>query len=126
PAGALVSLVALIFVFHLAVVNIGFWFDRTFTPLAQYEFRSPTFQSLQRVPLLRAVPVPLPYPYLQGFDWMSYNNATGSSYGNIVLLDEVRGPELPRTDGFPSYYAVAYALKEPLGLQILLVLGLIA
>jgi len=109
----------------LIVINIGFVFDRPFRSLAQYSFRSETFQRLQQVPVLRGVPLPVPYAYVQGFDWLSYNNSTGRSFGNITLLNEARGPALPRSDGFPAYYLIAYLLKEPLGLQALLVLSLI-
>jgi hypothetical protein len=83
------------------------------------------FRTLQQVPGLRAVPLPLPYAYVQGFDWMSYNNSPGMGFGNIVLLNEARGPELPRSDGFPAYYLIAYGLKEPLGMQLILLLSLV-
>jgi 4-amino-4-deoxy-L-arabinose transferase-like glycosyltransferase len=109
----------------LVVVNAGFLFDRPFRRLADYKFRSETFRAMQQIPGLRAVPLPLPYAYVQGFDWMSYNNSTGDSFGNIYLLGEVRGRQLPRSDGFPSYYLIAYLLKEPFGLQLILLLGLI-
>lgn len=124
PLRQIATLLALTAVCFLVVINVGFVFDRVFTPLAQYRFRSSKFLALQKVPGLRSLPLPLPYAYVQGFDWMSYNNSTSSSYGNIVLLDDVRGPELPRSDGFPSYYSIAYALKEPLGMQVLLLLSL--
>ena len=118
-------LLALTVAGFLATINAGFLFDRTFTPLSQYKFRSETFRALQQVPGLRAVPLPLPYPYLQGFDWMSYHNSTGLNFDNIVLLNEVRGRELSRSDGFPSYYLITYALKVPIGMQVLLILGLV-
>ena len=124
PRRRMAALLALTVVCSLAAINIGFLFDRSFTPLARYKFRSPMFQALQRVPGLRAAPLPLPYAYVQGFDWMNYNNSTGLGFGNIALLNEVRGRELPRSDGFPSYYLIAYALKEPLGMQMALLLGL--
>jgi 4-amino-4-deoxy-L-arabinose transferase-like glycosyltransferase len=108
----------------LVAINVGFVFDRTFTPLEKYAFQSETFQSLQRVPVLRAIPLPLPYPYLQGFDRLSSNNKSHVTFGNIVLLNEVRGPELQRSDGFPSYFLIAWLVKEPIGMQILLLLGL--
>jgi hypothetical protein len=40
-------------------------------------------------------------------------------------LGQVRGPELARSDGFYAYYLVAYLFKEPLGMQLLLLLGLV-
>jgi Dolichyl-phosphate-mannose-protein mannosyltransferase len=125
PQRQMAILLVLTVVCFLAVINVGFVFDRPFTSLARYKFRSQAFRALQQVPGLRAVPLPLPYAYVQGFDWLSYNNSTGQSFGNIVLLNEVRGPELPRSDGFPSYYLIAYVLKEPLGMQIILLLSLV-
>ena len=125
PGSRILLLLAFHAIFFLAFINAGFLFDRTLTPLRQYEFRSTMFHKIQHIPLVREVPLPVPYPYIQGFDWMSYHNETGLSFGNIVLLDEVRGRELERSDGFASYYLVCYALKEPLGIQILLLLGII-
>ena len=118
-------LLALTVVCFLVVINAGFLFDRPFMSLAQYTFASQNFRALQQVPVLRSVPLPFPRPLIQGFDGMSYHNATGSDFGNMVLLNEARGPELPRSDGFASYYLIAYVLKEPLGMQLLLVLGLV-
>jgi len=119
------TLLALSAVSFIAAINIGFLFDRTFTPLAGYRFRSAQFQQLQQIPAVRDIPLPLPYPYLQGFDWMSYHNDNAASFGNIVLFGEVRGKDAPRSDGFPSYYLMAYLFKEPLGAQLLLLLGLL-
>jgi hypothetical protein len=109
----------------LVVMNVGYLFDRSFTPLARYRFQTATFQRLQEIPFLRSVPVPFPYPVLQGIDWMNYDNSTGIYFGNMVLLGEARGPTLPRKDGFPSYYLVAYLVKEPLGMQIILLVALV-
>jgi len=109
----------------VAIINVGYLFNRTFTPLALYEFSSTSFKTLQQVPILRAIPLPLPYPYVQGFDLMSYANSHGVTFGNICLLGQVRGPELARSDGFYAYYLVAYLFKEPLGLQLLFLLSLI-
>jgi uncharacterized protein (TIGR03437 family) len=121
-AGILAALTVAAF---LIVINAGFLFDRTFTPLDKYTFHSPAFQALQQIPVLRAIPLPLPYPYLQGFDWVSSNNNTGVTFGNMVLFNEVRGQKMQRSDGFPSYFTVAYALKEPIGTQIILLLSLV-
>jgi hypothetical protein len=120
----LVALLAFHAILFLSIVNAGFLLDRSFTPFAKYEFRSATFRRLQQLPVLREIPLPVPYPYMQGLDWVSYHNATGRSFGNIVLFGEVRGDGLKRSDGFWTYYLAAYALKEPLGMQILLLLGL--
>jgi 4-amino-4-deoxy-L-arabinose transferase-like glycosyltransferase len=118
-------LLTLTVICFVVFVNAGFVFDRTFTPLARYQFSSLAFQALQRVPLLRSLPLPLPYAYVEGLDVSSYNNSHEVSFGNITLLGEVRGKQLARSDGFLSYYLVAYVLKEPLGMQLLLLLGIV-
>lgn len=119
------ALAGLSVVAFLVAINAGFVFDRTFTPLKNYAFHSETFQAIQRIPVLRAIPLPLPYPYLQGFDWVSSNNKSGVTFGNIVLLNRVRGPKLHRSNGFPSYFLIAWLVKEPIGMQILLLVGLV-
>jgi 4-amino-4-deoxy-L-arabinose transferase-like glycosyltransferase len=125
PARQISILLVLNVVCFVGLVNAGFLFDRTLTPLAKYEFRSEMFQALQNVPFLHGIPLPVPYPYVQGFDWMNYHNVTGLDFGNIVLFGEARGRELARSDGFLSYYLVSYILKEPLGMQLLLLFGLL-
>jgi hypothetical protein len=121
-AGMLVGLTILS---SLLFVNVGFGFRRTFTPLARYEFMSPGFQALQRAPLVRDIPLPVPYAYLQGYDMTGFDNAHAVTFDNLTLLGEVRGNQLARSDGFSSYYLIAYGLKEPIGMQILLLLGVL-
>jgi 4-amino-4-deoxy-L-arabinose transferase-like glycosyltransferase len=116
---------ALIVICSLVVINAGFLFNRTMTPLAGYQFLSPGLKALQQVPVVSKIPLPLPYPYIQGFDMMNFNNIHGTTIGNIYMLGQVRGPGLERSDGFPAYYLVAYLFKEPLGMQLILLLSLI-
>jgi 4-amino-4-deoxy-L-arabinose transferase-like glycosyltransferase len=124
PGKQVAILLGLNILCFLVCVNIGFVFDRTFTPLSRYKFISPSFQAMQQVPLLRDLPLPVPYPYLQGLDMTGYENVHASTFGNLVLLGQVHGEELAQSGGFPAYYLVAYGLKEPLGMQMLLALGL--
>jgi hypothetical protein len=113
----------------LLALNVGFGFYRSFLPLADYEFTSPTFQRLQqrvsRTAALRELPVPVPYAYLQGLDMTVDDEAHGRSFGNVYLLGELRSSKDRRFDGFKSYYAVAWFFKEPIALQLLLLLGLV-
>jgi Dolichyl-phosphate-mannose-protein mannosyltransferase len=113
------------FVLFLLVTNAGFCFDRTFTPLKSYRFDSASFVRLQKVPVLRSLPLPLPYPFLQGLDMMKYHDDSGLTYGKIYLLGELRDPYDPQFHSFKSYYAVAMFFKEPIPLQILCLLGLV-
>lgn len=114
-------LVAGLFVLvSLAVINVGFLFNRTFTPLRDYRFRSELFQSLQKLPVLSSLPLPLPYPYLEGLDWVRDIERRGGTSGNLYLLGERR-----QNKGFPSYYLVAFLFKVPLGLQVLFALAVV-
>ena len=86
----------------LLIIHIGFLFNRTFTPFGAYQFRSGLFQSLQAaLPILHTVPVPAPYPYLEGFDWILQREATGQGYGNLYLLGVVHPVK-----GFAGYYLI--------------------
>jgi 4-amino-4-deoxy-L-arabinose transferase-like glycosyltransferase len=100
----------------LGAVNAGFLFNGTGTPLAGYALRSRPFQSFQRRhTLLSKAPVPLPYPYVEGLDWVIQRERTGEGYGNIYLLGETR-----KGQGFAGYYFVATLFKVPLGTLALL------
>ena len=89
----------LIIVVSLLMIQAGFLFDDVYRPLSEYEFKSDLFQSLQsRFSWIEPLPIPTPYLFLQGLDWVVFNDATGSSHGRIYLLGELR------TEGFWSYY----------------------
>jgi hypothetical protein len=106
---------ALLFlVISLAVINLGFLFNRTFTPLGEFTFRSDLFLGIQsRLSFARGVPVPLPYPYVEGLDLTVRADQTGESYGSVYLLGQTRKP-----DGFAGYFLVASLFKVPLASQI--------
>jgi 4-amino-4-deoxy-L-arabinose transferase-like glycosyltransferase len=106
---------ALFLVMALLVINASFLFRQSFTPLGEYQFRSAQFQSLQQK-LPAALPVPVPYPYLQGLDWVLERERAGSVFGNLYMLGELRGER-----GFKGYYFVAYLFKVPLPIQILFI-----
>lgn len=94
----------------IVVVNIGFLLNRSFTPLGEYEFRSSAFQTIQsRLGMLPGLPVPVPYPYLEGLDWVIFNDRTGQNYGEIYLLGATR-----HDGGFPGYFLIASLFKVPL------------
>ena len=85
-------------------------FNRSFTPFDQYKFRSELFKSIDL-----SVPVPTPYPYLEGLDWITFKERTGVGFGRIYLLGETRLGK-----GFAGYYFVASLLKVPIATQIIL------
>jgi len=111
---------ALFLATSLVVVNGGFLFNRTGTPLGEYSLLSPQLRAVQASsPLLRRVPVPVPYPYLEGLDRVMYNDRTGENYGRIYLLGRLK-----QGKGFPGYFFVAALYKVPLGLLALFALAL--
>lgn len=105
----------------LLIINLGFLFNQPFTAFGKYQFTSAFFTGLQNnVPLLHDIPVPTPYPYLQGLDLIRRNEQAGGSYGNIYLLGHRSSPE-----GFPGYFFIAALLKVPLATQLILLLAFI-
>ncbi len=108
----------------IAVINIAYSFDRSFMSLGSYRFETKLFSRLQHLPLASRMPVPVPYPYLQGLDMTKYSEETDRSYGYIYLLGELRDPRAPNFHPFPSYYLASWFFKEPIGLQVLFFWGL--
>ena len=115
--------VALLFlVLSLLVINVGFLFNRTFTPLNQYAFRSDRLRAVQSSAGMAGVlPIPVPYPYLEGLDWVMDNERTGHGFGQNYLLGELRSGE-----GFAGYYFYALLYKLPLATQLVLLAAFVA
>ena len=113
------SLVALLIGWVL--INIGWVFNRSFTPLAEYKLRYEPFQQIQSalsgVPALR---VPVPIPYLVHLDlglWLEANDGEGNiPYYLLGTLSH---------EPFKGYYLVAYLFKSPLAIQVLLLAALV-
>jgi hypothetical protein len=75
------------------------------------------FQTIQsRFVVLKSVPVPVPYPYLQGLDSLIQTDTTGMRYGNIYLLGQLHLDG----SGFKGYYFIASLLKTPIATQLIL------
>jgi Dolichyl-phosphate-mannose-protein mannosyltransferase len=100
------------------VINAGYLFNRTLTPLHEYHFKSDLFQSIQSaLSPARFLRVPLPYPYLQGLDLSSFEERTGFGYGRVYLLGQLR------REGIPGYYFFAFLFKVPLAIQAFCLIG---
>jgi hypothetical protein len=98
----------------LGVINAGFLFRGTFTPLASYPLRSELLRSIQRnAPGLASLPLPVPYPYLEGLDWVYHLDRTNfEGAKRYYLLGQLSN------ESFDGYYAVASLFKIPLAIQI--------
>ncbi|MBC8458475.1 MAG: glycosyltransferase family 39 protein [Deltaproteobacteria bacterium] len=108
----------------ILVVNTGFLFNRAFTSLDEYSFRSGLFKAVQSLPVLKDIPIPLPYPYIEGLDWVKTNEETGETFGNIYLFGDLR-----RTDkefkGFKGYFFYAFLYKVPISVQVFIFFALV-
>ena len=113
-------MVALFFLLiSLLMINIGFLFNKTFTPLEDYIFRSELFQGIQeKFAPVGFLPIPTPYPFLDGLDWVQARERTGAGYGRLYMLGELR-----RAQGFKGYYIFASLLKMPVASQIIMLLA---
>lgn len=106
----------------LLVINAGFLFNRTFLPLEKYNFRSELFKSIQTsLAPIKPLPVPVPFPYLQGLDWVRQREQTGEGYGRIYLLGELR-----ESGGFKGYFIYAALLKVPIAIQLITLAALVS
>jgi dolichyl-phosphate-mannose-protein mannosyltransferase len=99
----------------VVTLNLGFWGEGTFTPLGRYAFVSTGFKALGSIPLLRRLPLPLPYAYVQGLDMVS-RDAMAATWSYL------RGRY--SQSGFRSYFLWGFLVKVPLATQVLLVLAL--
>ena len=105
----------------IVLINIGFLFNHTLIAFKDYRFESQTFKSLQsEAGILGNIPVPVPYPYLQGLDRVDFRESTGFGYGKIYLLGQLKAGE-----GFKGYYFVASLFKVPIATQLVLIGSLI-
>ncbi|MBK7369788.1 MAG: glycosyltransferase family 39 protein [Candidatus Eisenbacteria bacterium] len=108
PREAWLGLAALAVVV-LVVVNAGYLFQGTLTPLSVYEFGSSRFQTLQRLaPGLR---LPLPADYIRGLDYISFLAQPGVKE-SYVLGQVTR-------DHVVWYFLLALLVKYPVGLLAL-------
>lgn len=113
-------LAIMVIVISIVVINVGFLFNKTMTPLGDYQFRSTLFQSIQsRLAFMNRVPVPTPYPYLEGLDWVVHNERTGANYSRIYLFEQLS------ETGFKGYYFFAFLYKVPLAIQLVLIIALV-
>lgn len=113
-------LIILIILISILVLNIAYSMHRSFIPFGDYTFRSEIFLNLQKqFPFLDQFPIPIPYPHLQGFDWILAYERTGEGHGNHYFLGHLR-----RGEGFAGYYIIAFLLKEPIATQLIIFLAI--
>lgn len=99
----------------LLIINIAFLFNNTFMLLGDYKFKSGPLEVLQiRLSRLGGVPVPVPYPYVEGLDKVIHRERTSTGFAANYLLGQIR------KEGFPGYFFVASLLKTPIASQLII------
>jgi len=106
----------------LIIINIGFLFNRTFTPFGEYKFQSSSFKTIQsQFSFLKHIPVPIPYPYLDSLDLHKFHEETG---GHQHGLEYLFG-RLHDKGGFKGYYFYAFLYKVPIAIQFFILWSII-
>src|SRR5688572_18281949 len=109
----------------LFIINVVFLFNGTGQSLSQYSFSSSTFQQMQNWSVLNKIPLPLPAPFIEGFDLVRRMLSMGS--GN----PEVSGRSYLFGNYFTGnalwyYYSVIIFFKTPLTVLLMLLTVIIA
>ncbi len=111
---------------NIIIINTGFLFNKSLTPLAEYKFKSELFKKIQKnAGILKHIPLMLPYPFIEGLDWVKYNEQSGVSYSNIYLFGKIKTKKRNQEfHGFKNYYLYAFLFKVPLPIQILFIFSI--
>lgn len=109
-------------IIQIIVVNAAFQLNGTGQRLKDYHFRSALFQSIQSSSVLNSTRLPLPVPYVEGFDVTYHMMELGAGdplvAGKNYLLGEMRVHQ-----GFWYYYLVVMFFKTPVPYLLLLLLA---
>ncbi len=112
----------LITVVSLLIINTGFLFNNTGKKLGDYVFVSQKIKAVQTTfSFIKNMPIPLPEPYLQGFDYTAFNEETPpgieglSSYGQGYFLGKPVGGK-----PYYTYYLKCFGFKLPISTLLIL------
>jgi hypothetical protein len=109
----------------LLIINAGYLFNGTGRPLIGYQFKSVTFQQLQQWSWFNRIPLPLPAPFLEGFDVVKYMLSIGSGHGEVSPRSYLMGQYFTGNTLW-YYYTVSLFFKTPLSVLLLFVGVLVA
>lgn len=121
-----IKYIVLFLTINIVIINAGFISNRSLTKLNDYEFQSDLFKSIQSVPILKRIPIPVPYPYVQGLDLVKSHEDAGTTYPSIYLLGKLKKIHDNNSKGFKGYYFYAFLFKEPIATQLIIFLSLLA
>jgi len=109
---------SLIILISILLINAGYLFSGSLTPLADYQFLSEPLKKIASL-LCGALPVPFPYEYLCGFDsQLAISAGHHPFYANYLMGEH-------SLSGWWYYYIIAFIVKNPLALLIVILLTLV-
>ncbi|HEY4562345.1 MAG TPA: glycosyltransferase family 39 protein [Thermoanaerobaculia bacterium] len=114
PVGRRLGGLAAMILLSLLVLNLGYLFQGTGRPLGSFAFQSRFMKGIAGH-LPAALPMPLPAPYLEGFDGVRLDAESGE-FPNYLFGRWSR-------QGTPLYYLVCLLFKTPLPLLLALLLA---
>jgi hypothetical protein len=117
-------------VFSLAVVvlviNAAYFFHGTGSSLAAYQLESNLFLQLQKIPWLAQLQLPLPQPFVKGFDMLQYHAQVGGGLANSTYNGVFVWGHQSMHHGFWFYYLATALFKMPLPILLAGGFGLVA
>jgi len=108
-----------IILISLFVINLGYIFSGSFTPLKEYIFLSEPRNKVSAL-CWKELPIPLPYDYLTGFDSQLALAAGNNPFYTGYLMGE------HSLKGWWYYYFIAFIVKNPVALIAILMLAIFA
>lgn len=120
-----INLIRLLVLFCIVclIINLGFLFNGFGKSLDDYSFNSKFFQGLQHLKGFNQIPLPLPAPFVEGFDQVKYMLSLGSG-NEIVSPRSYLFGKYFTGNGLWYYYPVVFLFKTPLTILILLPLAI--
>lgn len=109
----------------LFIINAAFLFNGTGRSLEQYQFKSETFQHVQQWNIIRSIPLPLPAPFIEGYDGVKYMISMGSGHSEVSGRSYLMGQYFTGNKLW-YYYSVIILFKTPLTVLLMLIAVLIA
>ena len=110
---AIIAFFVFIGIISAAVVNAGYFFQGTFTPLGEYKFEQ-NFFPIFNSPALSWIPVPLPYWYLKGLETNQIFSVNAHYFhGNWVTTEDW------------YFFIFSFLVKTPIPLLIMLLIALV-
>jgi hypothetical protein len=107
------------------VINLGYGFRDTNTPLRQFRFYSDSFQRLQQI-LPAWLTIPFPKAFITGLDLSKYYDQIGggdyvkSTFGNVTILGRSS-----QGGSFWYYYFISFLFKTPIASLVFIFTGII-